>query len=182
MKLIQAVIRPFKLDDVHGSAGEGALLHLQGLGPLPPGLEKQIEFVPILEIEIVAPDGEVAGTFERETVADAVTLDLTTGDDVSSDGTTTLFEGNSIVARVPVMQNGRAAFGIRVNILARIPDPADPDSPLVADRLKGGCGLIAGVDYYATITIWDRTSGRTNAAGSARMPVSCEVLDQLPSR
>ncbi len=75
MKLITAIIKPFKLDDVkgalqqHGIAGM-TVSEAQGFGrqkghtEVYRGNEYQIDFVPKIRLEVLAEDADVAGVVE----------------------------------------------------------------------------------------------------------------------
>ena len=75
MKLITAVIKPFKLDDVKealkGAGVQGITVsEVQGFGrqsghtEVYRGAEYTVEFVPKIKLEVLADDGDVAGITE----------------------------------------------------------------------------------------------------------------------
>ena len=61
MKLISAVIKPFKLDDVREAV---ASLGINGLTELYRGAEYQVDFLPKVKVEIVVQDDAVDSVIE----------------------------------------------------------------------------------------------------------------------
>jgi nitrogen regulatory protein PII len=75
MKLVQAVIRPFKLEEIKEALEEVGVVgmtvsEVKGLGrqkghkEIYRGAEYEVDFVPMMKIEIVVPDGDVDRVLE----------------------------------------------------------------------------------------------------------------------
>ncbi|HYF46977.1 MAG TPA: P-II family nitrogen regulator [Acidimicrobiales bacterium] len=75
MKLITAVIKPFKVDDVKAALKEAGVTgmtvsEVQGFGrqgghtEVYRGAEYQVDFVPKVKLEVVVDDGEVQGVID----------------------------------------------------------------------------------------------------------------------